>query len=73
MISSAVLDEMAFVLTNDSVTIKYHIPQATANCGYKDNSRPDWLIPMAKDKLPKPAKEMFPKKAKFQVTDPRSI
>jgi len=43
------------------------LAQATANCGYKDNSRPDWLIPMAKDKLPKPAKEMFPKKAKFQV------
>ena len=42
--------------------------QATINCGYKDTSRPDWLIPMAKDKLPQPAKEMFPKKAKFQVS-----
>ena len=41
--------------------------QATINCGYKDSSRPDWLIPMDKDKLPQPAKEMFPKKAKFQV------
>ena len=41
--------------------------QATINCGYKDTSRPDWLIPMDKDKLPQPAKEMFPKKAKFQV------
>jgi len=43
------------------------LAQATINCGYKDSSRPDWLIPMDKDKLPQPAKEMFPKKAKFQV------
>ena len=42
--------------------------QATINCGYKDTSRPDWLIPMDKDKLPQPVKEMFPKKAKFQVS-----
>merc|ERR1712013_644811 len=32
------------------------LAQATANCGYKDNSRPDWLIPMAKDKVPKQAR-----------------
>jgi len=39
----------------------------TANCGYKDESRPDWLIPMAKERLPQPIKESFPRKAKFQV------
>merc|ERR1719278_1168390 len=43
------------------------LAQATINCGYSDDSRPDWLIPMDKDKLPQPAKELFPKKAKFQI------
>jgi hypothetical protein len=31
------------------------------NCGRSDKSRPAWLIPMAKDQLPKPAKEAFPR------------
>lgn len=43
------------------------LAQATVNCGYKDDSRPDWLVPMAKDQLPQPAKQSFPRKAKFQI------
>jgi len=43
------------------------LARATRACGYSDDSRPDWLIPMDKDKLPQPAKEFFPKKAKFQI------
>merc|ERR1712059_225295 len=39
-------------------TIK--LAMVTINCGYRDPSRPEWLIPMAKDKLPKPVKEAFP-------------
>lgn len=36
------------------------LAMVTINCGYRDPSRPEWLIPMAKDKLPKPVKEAFP-------------
>merc|ERR1712088_902213 len=36
----------------------------TINCGYKDTSRPDWLIPMAKEKLPKKAKFQVPGQAR---------
>jgi len=43
------------------------LARVTINCGYNNDARPDWLVPMAKDKLPQPAKEFFPKKAKFQV------
>ena len=32
----------------------------TVSCGYDDPSRPEWLIPMTKDQLPRPEKEMFP-------------
>ena len=33
----------------------------TVSCGYNDPARPEWLIPMAKDKLPQPEKEAFPR------------
>jgi len=39
------------------------LAKVTINCGYTDMSRPTWLIPMPKDKLPKPAREAFPKRA----------
>jgi len=38
------------------------LAKVTINCGYTDMSRPSWLIPMPKDKLPKPAREAFPKR-----------
>jgi len=37
------------------------LAKVTINCGYNDPTHPAWLIPMAKDKLPQPAKEAFPK------------
>lgn len=36
-------------------------------CGRQDDSRPDWLIPMEKDKLPWPVREAFPRR------DPRHL
>jgi len=36
------------------------LAQVTANCGYHDRSRPEWLIPSPKEKLPRPAREAFP-------------
>jgi len=34
----------------------------TARCGYNSQERPEWLVPMAKDKLPRPHREAFPRK-----------
>ena len=33
----------------------------TVVCGYSSSSRPDWLIPLAKDKLPQPGRQAFPR------------
>merc|ERR1719431_1774517 len=38
------------------------LAKVTINCGYSDPSRPTWLIPMAKDQLPQPSREAFPKR-----------
>jgi len=40
---------------------KLTMATVTLNCGYKDTSRPTWLIPLPKDQLPRPAREAFPR------------
>jgi len=42
----------------------------TVKCGYDDPSRPDWLIPMAKDKLPQPSRQAFPRPKKVAPGKP---
>jgi len=59
--------KLRLMLTKKKAKTYLTLGLVTINCGYNSPDRPDWLIPMAKDQLPKPKKEFFPKKAKFQI------
>lgn len=46
------------------------LAQVTANCGYPDKSRPQWLIPASKEKLSKPARVSFPVRSQMSQGSP---
>jgi len=61
MVSVVQPDKLKTMLNPRKYKQKCSMERVFEKCGRMDKSRPEWLIPAPKDKLPKPAKEAFPK------------
>jgi len=61
LVSDKSPDQLKSILKHRKFVARKDLAGVTVSCGYNDPTRPEWLIPMAKDKLPQPEKEAFPR------------